>query len=174
MFPVPANALCSCCCHVPRSHLDRHLVAIAAQQQKGFHKAEEAFDLKSHCVFATGVQCQPGGRPLVLPHPVSVHDDFPAVPLERLHPVLCADAGGVPHRLLGPQGKPDGKNGVLATAMVINPLCRIFNLKVGLEILEKHTSQKSQPVSSDFSLEHKNMFRLVQRWVHIKVKPSYF
>lgn len=30
--------------------------------------------------------------------------------LERLHPVLCADAGGVPHRLLGPQGKSDGEN----------------------------------------------------------------
>lgn len=42
-------------------------------------------------------------------HLVSVHDDFPAVSLERLHPVLCSYAGGVSNGLLGPERKPDGE-----------------------------------------------------------------
>lgn len=60
-------------------------------------------------LFLTGVKCKLGGGPVVLPHLVSVHDDFPAVSLERLHPVLCPYAGGVSHRLLGPERKPDGE-----------------------------------------------------------------
>lgn len=60
--------------------------------------------------FLTGVQRQPGGGPPFLPHPVSVHDDFPAVSLERMHPVFCPDAGGVSLGLLGPQREPDGES----------------------------------------------------------------
>lgn len=58
----------------------------------------------------TGVKCKLGGSPPVLPHLVSVHDDFPAVSLERLHPVFCSNAGGVSLGLLGPQRKPDGES----------------------------------------------------------------
>lgn len=43
-------------------------------------------------LFPTGVKCKPGSGPAVLPHLVIVHDDFPAVSLERLHPVLCPHA----------------------------------------------------------------------------------
>lgn len=60
--------------------------------------------------FLTGVKCKLGGSPPVLPHLVSVHDDFPAVSLERLHPVFCPNAGGVSLGLLGPQRKPDGES----------------------------------------------------------------
>lgn len=56
-----------------------------------------------------GIQRKPGGSAPLLPHLVPVHDDFPAVPLERLHPVLRPHAGGVSLRLLGPQGKSDGE-----------------------------------------------------------------
>lgn len=60
-------------------------------------------------LFLTGVKCKPGGGSPVHPHHVSLHNDFPAVPLERMHPVFCAYAGGVSQRLLGPQRKPDGE-----------------------------------------------------------------
>lgn len=60
-------------------------------------------------VFLTGVKCKLGSGPSVLSHLVSVHDDFPAVSLERLHPVLCSYAGGVSNGLLGPERKPDGE-----------------------------------------------------------------
>ncbi len=60
-------------------------------------------------LFLTGFECKLGGGPPVLPHFVSVHDDLPAVSLERLHPVLCPHAGGVSHGLLGPERKLDGK-----------------------------------------------------------------
>ena len=60
-------------------------------------------------VFLTGVKCKLGSGPSVLPHLVSVHDDFPPVSLERLHPILCSYAGGVSNRLLGPERKPDGE-----------------------------------------------------------------
>lgn len=59
--------------------------------------------------FLTGVKRKLRGGPTVLPRLVSVHDDFPAVSLERLHPVFCPDAGGVSLGLLGPEGKPDGE-----------------------------------------------------------------
>ena len=60
----------------------------------------------------SGLQRQPGGGAALLPHPLPVHDDLPALPLERLHPVLCSHAGGVPLGLLGPQGEPHGRNPV--------------------------------------------------------------
>lgn len=61
----------------------------------------------------TGVERKPGSRPSFFPHPVAVHDDFPAVPLERMHPVLCPHVGGVSLRLLGPQREPDGESLIL-------------------------------------------------------------
>lgn len=72
------------------------------------------FVINSHVFFSssflTGVKCKLGGSPSVLPHLVPVHDDFPAVSLERLHPVFCPNAGGVSLGLLGPQRKPDGES----------------------------------------------------------------
>lgn len=55
-----------------------------------------------------GVECQPGGGSGVVQNPVSVHDDFSAVPLERLCAVFCSDVGRVSVRLLGPARKSDG------------------------------------------------------------------
>lgn len=46
-------------------------------------------------LFVTGVKRKPGSRPPGLPCSFFVHDDFPAVSLEWLHPVLRPDAGGV-------------------------------------------------------------------------------
>lgn len=68
----------------------------------------------------TGVERKPGGRPSFFPHPVAVHDDFPAVSLERMHPVLCPHVGGVSLGLLGPQREPDGESHSLENVLSIN------------------------------------------------------
>lgn len=60
------------------------------------------------CSRHVGLRCKLGGGAIVLPNPVTVHDDFPVVSLEWLHPVFCADARGVSSRLLGQKGEPHG------------------------------------------------------------------
>lgn len=62
----------------------------------------------SFLALLTGIKCKLGGGPPLLPHLVPVHDDFPAVSLERLHPVFRPHAGRVSLRLLGQERKPDG------------------------------------------------------------------
>lgn len=55
-----------------------------------------------------GVERQPGGSSSSVPNPVLVHDDFPAVPLERLRAVFRSDARRVSIRLLDPTRKSHG------------------------------------------------------------------
>ncbi len=124
--------------------------------------------------FPTGVKRKPGGGPPVLPHLVSVHDDFPAVSLERLHPVLCPHAGGVPHWLLGPERKPDGETNFSKICFCCCCCCEAPDLQKSIpndENISSRMPQWSWSTLGEFSeLSPRWLLSLMAPWTHQQVR----